>query len=298
MDQKIKSHWVNARTVTVCDRAACRRAFTINERRHHCRVCGRVYCDACSPKDLCLTYLLTDPDALGEDEEATAPDADELAESGGLPLQVCLRRLSRDHSELPGGVPFTRPRVTARVRRWRGSAGASSASGTSSAPPPPPPSYYSDTPRPSPRTNRTRRAQRGCVECKRDLERAYSAAKTRRQVTSPFLFCGFLAVVSRPLLAHCFSLCDLRLFVTKRILLSELPPYTHRTPSCSASLASPCLLRLLSENVCCPSCILTAGGRRWTAQAHTSCATSTSRFPPPPPLPPVLTGHASSLLLY
>lgn len=132
MDQKIKSHWVNARTVTVCDRAACRRAFTINERRHHCRVCGRVYCDACSPKDLCLTYLLTDPDALGEDEEATAPDADELAESGGLPLQVCLRRLSRDHSELPGGVPFTRPRVTARVRRWRGSAGASSASGTSS----------------------------------------------------------------------------------------------------------------------------------------------------------------------
>ena len=35
-----------------------------------------------------------------------------------------------------------------------------------------------------------------------------------------FLFCGFLAVVSRPLLAHCFSLCDLRLFVIKRMLLS------------------------------------------------------------------------------
>jgi hypothetical protein len=144
MDQKIKSHWVNARTVTVCDRAACRRAFTINERRHHCRVCGRVYCDACSPKDLSLTYLLTDPDALGEDEEATPPDADELAESGGLPLQVCLRRPSPERSALPwcslsslcslanGRVPFTRPRVTARVRRWHGSAGASSASGTSS----------------------------------------------------------------------------------------------------------------------------------------------------------------------
>jgi len=28
-------------------------------------------------------------------------------------------------------------------------------------------------------------------------------------------------VVSRPLLAHCFSLCDLRLFVIKRILLSR-----------------------------------------------------------------------------
>ena len=35
-----------------------------------------------------------------------------------------------------------------------------------------------------------------------------------------FLFCGFLAVVSWHLLAHCFSLCDLRLFVAKRILLS------------------------------------------------------------------------------
>jgi len=33
-----------------------------------------------------------------------------------------------------------------------------------------------------------------------------------------FLLCGFLAVVSRPLLAHCFSLCDLRLFVMKRML--------------------------------------------------------------------------------
>ena len=32
--------------------------------------------------------------------------------------------------------------------------------------------------------------------------------------------CGFLAAVSRPLLAHCFSLCDLRLFVNKRMLLS------------------------------------------------------------------------------
>ena len=32
-----------------------------------------------------------------------------------------------------------------------------------------------------------------------------------------FLLCGFLAAVSRPLLAHCFSPCDLRLFVIKRI---------------------------------------------------------------------------------
>jgi hypothetical protein len=33
------------------------------------------------------------------------------------------------------------------------------------------------------------------------------------------LLCSFLAAVSRPLLARCFSLCDLRLFVNKRMLL-------------------------------------------------------------------------------
>ena len=32
------------------------------------------------------------------------------------------------------------------------------------------------------------------------------------------------AVVSRPLLAHCFSLCDLRLFVIERMLLSLRSP--------------------------------------------------------------------------
>jgi hypothetical protein len=36
-----------------------------------------------------------------------------------------------------------------------------------------------------------------------------------------FFLCGFLAAVSRPLLSHCFSLCDLRLFVNKRMLLSH-----------------------------------------------------------------------------
>ena len=37
-----------------------------------------------------------------------------------------------------------------------------------------------------------------------------------------FLLCGFLAAVSRPLLSHCFSLCDLRLFVNKRMLLPRV----------------------------------------------------------------------------
>jgi len=35
-----------------------------------------------------------------------------------------------------------------------------------------------------------------------------------------FLLCGFLTAVCRPRLSHCFSLCDLRLFVNKLMLLS------------------------------------------------------------------------------
>jgi hypothetical protein len=39
----------------------------------------------------------------------------------------------------------------------------------------------------------------------------------------PFLFCGLLAAVSRPLLAYCFSLCDLRPFVITRMLFHKAP---------------------------------------------------------------------------
>ena len=44
---------------------------------------------------------------------------------------------------------------------------------------------------------------------------------TTRRPAPQILFCGFLAVVSRPLLTHCFSLCDLRLFAIKRNLLPQ-----------------------------------------------------------------------------
>jgi hypothetical protein len=44
-----------------------------------------------------------------------------------------------------------------------------------------------------------------------------------------FFLCGFLASVSRPPLAHCFSLCDLRLFVNERMLLSSLESLSNAT---------------------------------------------------------------------
>jgi len=114
VDQRGKTHWVNARSVAVCDRAACRRAFTLNERRHHCRVCGRVFCDACSPKDLNLTYFLTDPDASGEGGESAATE-EELAEGEELPLQRGCAGCKRD---------LERMRLTAHTRRLVDGAGA------------------------------------------------------------------------------------------------------------------------------------------------------------------------------
>ena len=41
------------------------------------------------------------------------------------------------------------------------------------------------------------------------------------------LSCGFLAAVSRPLLSVYFSLCDLRVFVNKRMLLSVCGPVLY-----------------------------------------------------------------------
>ncbi|KAJ1475740.1 hypothetical protein T484DRAFT_1827351 [Baffinella frigidus] len=118
LDPRGKTHWVNARSVAVCDRTACRRAFTLNERRHHCRVCGKVYCDACSPKDLNLTYFLTDPDASGEGGESTGGEEDALASLGEgeqLPLQRGCAGCKRD---------LERMRLTAHTRRLVDGAGA------------------------------------------------------------------------------------------------------------------------------------------------------------------------------
>lgn len=37
---KSREHWVSDRNVMLCQHPSCRRAFTLNERKHHCRVCA------------------------------------------------------------------------------------------------------------------------------------------------------------------------------------------------------------------------------------------------------------------
>jgi len=76
------------------------------------------------------------------------------------------------------------------------------------------------------------------------------------------------AVVSRPLLAHCFSLCDLRLFVIRRIL-----PFSQRMSSLPRRPSS-----------CCPrpssaGCARSLSSTRWTKSRRASTR-SASSLPP------------------
>ena len=42
---------MNDEDVSNCQGPGCARPFSYIWRRHHCRVCGGVFCDSCAPKD-------------------------------------------------------------------------------------------------------------------------------------------------------------------------------------------------------------------------------------------------------
>lgn len=43
-----KEYWMSDRSCTTC--YECNRHFTLLVRRHHCRLCGRIFCNGCCPK--------------------------------------------------------------------------------------------------------------------------------------------------------------------------------------------------------------------------------------------------------
>lgn len=84
----IYARWERDEEVTVCN--GCRRRFTFILRRHHCRKCGRIFCDRCSSRraPLDAADIAYDPAF----EESIAP---------GLPQRVC----DPCFNELNAGVP-------------------------------------------------------------------------------------------------------------------------------------------------------------------------------------------------
>lgn len=47
-DAKEKESWIHDEDVVACP--GCDKRFGYTFRKHHCRVCGGVFCDACAPK--------------------------------------------------------------------------------------------------------------------------------------------------------------------------------------------------------------------------------------------------------
>jgi len=48
--QRLMKNWIRNEDVDACMK--CGSAFSVLLRKHHCRVCGRIFCDACSSKKL------------------------------------------------------------------------------------------------------------------------------------------------------------------------------------------------------------------------------------------------------
>ena len=92
-DLSLRQHWINERSISSCQNNMCRLAFTINERKHHCRICGKVFCDACSPKQLNILQFLPD-DVSSSFADDAGPDEDE---SRGL--ERCCHECVRDLAE-------------------------------------------------------------------------------------------------------------------------------------------------------------------------------------------------------
>lgn len=51
-----RSHWKPDSNAVLCDAPTCQKAFSIFERRHHCRHCGHVFCAAHSPYTIPLDH--------------------------------------------------------------------------------------------------------------------------------------------------------------------------------------------------------------------------------------------------
>lgn len=73
-----RPRWENDADATVCRK--CQRKFTLFFRKHHCRRCGRIFCDACTSRRV----------HIPENVHATDPALPEMLDmESGCPVRVC-----------------------------------------------------------------------------------------------------------------------------------------------------------------------------------------------------------------
>lgn len=56
--------WMRDADAKTCSNATCNKAFGVMTRRHHCRLCGKVFCDACSSQTISIKTPLADSGRL------------------------------------------------------------------------------------------------------------------------------------------------------------------------------------------------------------------------------------------
>lgn len=66
----VSGNWVDDATCRTCNK--CERAFTIVNRRHHCRICGNIFCHACSRTRMVLS---TSPSEIPKRQRVCDPCA-------------------------------------------------------------------------------------------------------------------------------------------------------------------------------------------------------------------------------
>jgi hypothetical protein len=55
-----KARWKADKEVEACENSNCKKAFTFYRRKHHCRRCGGIFCDACTTRRITLRNPLTE----------------------------------------------------------------------------------------------------------------------------------------------------------------------------------------------------------------------------------------------
>lgn len=87
----ISGNWADDATCRSCNK--CDRPFTIVNRRHHCRICGNIFCHACSrtrmvlstnPAEIPKRQRVCDPCASHAQSNAIMYDNDEMARLDGM----------------------------------------------------------------------------------------------------------------------------------------------------------------------------------------------------------------------